>query len=395
MSSLEKITCGVSTTSQLINTVNGLVDGALEGINATDGKGFSYVINPSINYIDPSRSTNVITAAGRDDFPNKIGVAEKPLGTDRPNTADWLPDTAYTTAPSSVATVAGILAGYDHICNQIAGTIGGGGHNYMQYHPEGHSFIGGGSYNWISGGRATICGGTGHSILDSIYGFIGGGQECQVKGTGTHNIVVGGNVNVIDDTDQGFNLISGGRENSITGTAKNSTIIGGRGNLIHNDFNAIVSGEDTKSVGHATVSHSSGQISEIGDSQIVDGHLSARTTDASQVSMSAQSNFITFPSGKKTAATGKVFVTGMDESTGESCAYELDFMANWNGTVELISDSTGSGTTRPLKLITNNLGVVTAPALALSSGLLRPRVTGVAGKNIKWSCRLSFTMTLA
>lgn len=112
--------------------------------------------NSEDNAIESGCSTCVIGGGGTDSFPNLIGSTGKPVGTDFTPTG-WANDIAYVSGTADVALIAG---GYDHINNQLAGTIVGGGHNFIKYHSGGHSTIVGGSYNIIAGtGGSLVAGG--------------------------------------------------------------------------------------------------------------------------------------------------------------------------------------------------------------------------------------------
>jgi len=111
-------------------------------------------------------------------------------------------DSSYT---AGTAYVSSILGGYDHINNQIAGTIAGGGHIVLRGGDGGnHATVVGGSYNtqhsgvyaFIGGGTAnenradfgTIVGGWGNWITDDNWSaadqaVIVNGQEGQIQDT--------------------------------------------------------------------------------------------------------------------------------------------------------------------------------------------------------------------
>jgi hypothetical protein len=181
----------------------------LSGIVLTGRSDNNYIVNSTYNTIDSDVTRCTICGGGASGFANKIGSPTKPAGTDYTPTG-WADDTDYPAGAAGVATIAG---GYDNIINQIAGTICGGGHNFIKYNPAGHSFIGGGSYNCISAGRSSIISGTNNSISGTgTYGTILCGLANSV--IGSYSGVLGGWTNTVNGT---YSTVIGGNNNSITG----------------------------------------------------------------------------------------------------------------------------------------------------------------------------------
>jgi len=152
----------------------------------------NYTVNSGDNTIESGLATCTIGGGGNSSFPNLIGSTGKPAGTGF-TPIDWDNDSSYVAESASVATICG---GYDHVNNQIAGTICGGGHNFIKYNLDGHSFIGGGSYNLISGARAVICGGQANTVTGGTFGAILGGNDNNA--TGRCAVILGGEDNDIN-----------------------------------------------------------------------------------------------------------------------------------------------------------------------------------------------------
>jgi hypothetical protein len=143
-----------------------------------------------------------------------------------------LPDSSYVNGQGYVATISG---GYDHLNNQIAGTIAGGGHNELR----------------SGGNHATIVGGSYNVQKAGLYSFIGGGtQNHQSQDFG--NIVGGWGNTIHSDNVAGtdYSFIGGGTANRIT-DASTATILNGQNNYITNsasitpslvDHNQILNG---------------------------------------------------------------------------------------------------------------------------------------------------------
>lgn len=183
-------------------------------------------------------------------MPNIIGTStQKPMGTDTTNAAAWGIDAAYASATVNDASVATICGGYDHICNQIAGTISGGGHNYIQYDSEGHSAILSGSYNWVQAGRATIIGGTNNRASGDIYNIVCGGFTNKIL-AGGHNVIAGGELNTINNPSNKFCFVYG-QNNNVTGTSRYSTVFS-LGATITNAARSVAIGGQTHNMSGTT-----------------------------------------------------------------------------------------------------------------------------------------------
>lgn len=201
----------------------------------------NFVVYPTANSIDPNTKGSSIWGIGWTTFPNKVGAVSKPTGPDGTNAAEWSDDTGYALATLNDASVAAISGGYDHVCNQIAGVIAGGGHNFIEYNVEGHSLIGGGSYNWIQAGRAQINGGTNNRINGDTYNIINGGFTNKIL-SGGHNVIAGGEFNTINNT-TGKWCYTYGRKNSVTGTSKDSAVIGRAHTVSNDEGSAVIGGQ--------------------------------------------------------------------------------------------------------------------------------------------------------
>jgi hypothetical protein len=146
-------------------------------------------------------------------------------------------DSSYT---AGTAYVSSILGGYDHLNNQIAGTIGGGGHNILYGGFGGnHSTIGGGSYHFIRAGvYAGIFTGT-QNQTSQDFGLIGGGWGNWITSdnvsSADESVIVNGQEGQIQDVGYGF--IGTGLNNRITNpnntaSMNYNTILNGTGSQI-------------------------------------------------------------------------------------------------------------------------------------------------------------------
>lgn len=425
------------------------------------------VVSPATNSIDPEVTGSSIFGIGWTVFPNKIGAVAKPVGTDYTNPSEWALDSGYAAATLNDASVATISGGYDHINNQIAGTICGGGHNFIQYHAEGHSLIGGGSYNWIASGRAAILYGTNNRVSgEGNFNAVHNGYTNKILGGG-HNNILGGELNTIDTPLQGYcwalgksisidgpsryssatgvgitmtnavrSFVYGGQlhntddtqdcaivgglthtmssafncgvvggESSTMAGATYSGMLGGRVNTQSGRSSAMVAAEDSNDNGtrglftgrtargmhaiyHVTVagrhpSYASGLISQamrvVQCETTVGANLNAPDEQQIKVGNTLYSTI-----------TGTCLVTARNVTDGTSAGYKVDFVAQWNGSAYFLN---GAAADLAMTLIYQNVSSnITAPTLAFSTGALRVRFGGTAGKTVHWSAVLDIVV---
>lgn len=326
-------------------------------------------------------------------YKSGIGRVARPLGAAGTNSdpaagADaikglpWVDDSGYVAGSAGVTT---LIGGYDHVCNQIAGTVIGGGHNYLQYNVNGHSAIVGGANNRVSGGRSAALGGSDNTITDNNSVCVGGfGNTIN----GKYSSIVGGVGHVIGSSTFGYSNISGGRANAIT--ANYAACVGGYGNSITHD-QAVVMGQDgiSDAVGSLTISRT--KLSVVGDVQTTIHEYGWRTTNATIANMTQ--NFV-IVSAQKTALAIRAQMVAIDEATGACAVYTWEGGMIWDGAATAtFYDAGGSGATRNFTQIVDNIGVAAVPSWSGSTGVVRPKVTGKLSTNIKWSCTAIFTVT--
>lgn len=176
--------------ASLVDFSNGIdINGTIVIVDATNG---SFIVNSEHNASDST--LGIIVGGGSAIQPNLIGSPTKPQGSDFTPTG-WADDTGYV---ATTATQAFIGAGGDNICNQSAGSITGGAHNFIKYNAGGHSNIHGGSYNLISGFRSFIAHGVANTITGSASSLsaIGGGQNNNL--TGSQSVILNGRDCTVD-----------------------------------------------------------------------------------------------------------------------------------------------------------------------------------------------------
>lgn len=153
-------------------------------------------------------------------------------------------DGDYTSGNASVATISG---GYDHLNNQLAGTIAGGGHNELRAGGS-HGFIGSGSLNIHNGGSyGAIVAGSQNTLSQEAGGiFVGTANTVSDPVVpSARSIILSGFENQI--ADNGYSTVVNGYDNRIlntsaSGSVGHSAIISGFDNTIDNGAHHMVQG---------------------------------------------------------------------------------------------------------------------------------------------------------
>lgn len=153
-------------------------------------------------------------------------------------------DGDYTSGNASVATISG---GYDHLNNQLAGTIAGGGHNELRAGGS-HGFIGSGSLNIHNGGNyGAIVAGSQNTVSQEAGGIFVGTANMVADPVvpSARSIILSGFENQIADT--GYSTVVNGYDNRIlntsaSGSVGHSAIISGFDNTIDNGAHHMVQG---------------------------------------------------------------------------------------------------------------------------------------------------------
>lgn len=430
---------GTVTNADLATDVAARLLGAGSGAD-------TFIVNHADNAADGS-ATVFIGGGGSASFPNLVGDTGKPAGADFAP-GDWDDDASYVADSADVATIGG---GYDNVNNQLAGTICGGGHNFLmgglgqgQASVNGHSTIVGGSYNIISGGRSfigagrrnsidsdtlfgCIVGGDDNELIDGDYSTIGGGAANEVSGS--YSCVLGGLTNTVSgdyasalggqlNTVSGHYSVAAGESNTVAGSHSgvfgttntaganaDYALLAGSNNNVNHAY-GITAGRHAVPLGSEALTIGRSNLVEVGDAQLATRVLAARTTDATATNLlGSGSSFWAFEAGKSSAFTGKVMLIGMRDGSADGNndgnyaqgSWQLEFGGYWDGTNGLFYDAagttaSGTGPVRALTVIRDNITAGTIE-LRLSTGGLRVNVTGVAATIINWVARMDFVMT--
>jgi hypothetical protein len=416
--------------------------GAPTGMMVKPGGADTFELNPADNYTDPTVVSSVNFGAGDASNPCIIGKDDAlPVGTDLD--PGWSTDTGYVAGEADFSS---ILGGYDCIVNQQASSIWNSNHSMISYNSGGHSWIGGGSYNWVGpdAQRAVILGARQSAITGGSFQLIVGGDDNDITASGSRNSVVGGTSHVISGTTTDC-IIAGGNNGTISGGVRNgifaglnhtvsvneSVALGGSDNTLSGTrsaavggFTNTVSGAEAVALGgrnstnaeQAAVVMGEDAIALVpngfhigrtklvvaGDAQALTAVFAIRTTGNTLTNMTATGGeFLELDDAATSAGTGKALLVGLSEADGTQVMYSTEFGFMWNGTNGILFKSgtqTTVGATPSLDMdlvsqTNNDFTAGAAPAIRVSTGSLRIAVTGIAATNIKWSARVDLVMT--
>lgn len=406
----------------------------------------SYVLNAADNSVEATVVSSVNLAAKTSHIGKVNGL---PSGSDF--NPGWSADSGYV---AGAASYSAIIGGYDQIVNAIGSSIMLSNHSMISYGTEGHNQIAGGSYCWISGsaGRSGIYASHDSSIQGGIYNAILGGDGIDITTSGSYNACVAGRNNSITGTNS-YNALIGGYTNTCSGAY--SAILGGYSHSITNSYSAAVAGYDNTITsnyaatiggqahtvsatnaaaigGHTNtvqapyavafgkevytnnasgIYHGRGKLVEAGDAQIITTTMAIRTTNATLTNMTCTDGaFIELNDTKVTTGTATVLLVGMRDGSADGnndgdytqVAYSGTFGFFWNGTNGFLFNASAqtavtSAPTLDLTLISqtnNDFTAGAAPHIAINTGALRVKVTGIAGAKINWVAKVDLAMTL-
>lgn len=185
-----------------------------------------------------------------------------------------------------------------------------------------------------------------------------------------------------------------GLTNTVSGSY---SLVIGREHSINNAY-VCATGEDVLSIADYSRWHGAGAINETGDKQAGSIVVGRATTSATLTTVSVAD----LADSKATAGFARVRVVAMRDGSPDanndadysSAAYSLDVAFAWDGTNFVLGDSGGSTTSGERTMTEIYDGItIGAPTVALSTGLLRVKVTGLASTTINWVIEVDFPMT--
>jgi hypothetical protein len=354
-----------------------------------------YKLNSS-DVIGANCGTSLLLTTSYVDWKSTIGGQTKPVGIAGSNSdpaapvntargVPWTDDLAYVAGSADVTTIVG---GYDHVCNQIAGSIIGGGHHFIPYNSGGHSTIVGGSVGKNAGSYSIIAGGTNNTIGVAAQAGIFAGSN-NVTSSLCSGILAGANTEI--GSNNTYSSVIGGRYSIIGANGGYNAILSGQSNTIQDNHKYVVLlGRDAKSEITGTFTQGRTKLVNLGDCQSTIITFGIRTTSASATNMTASEGFFWALGSVACAVVVNCTLVGIDEATGATSAYSYTGVVKWDGsTTASVNDAGGSASTRPFTQIVDGIGVAGLPVLASSTGAIRPQVQGKEATNIKWCCTIT------
>jgi len=349
--------------------------------------------NYSINFLDGSASfletglTGAYVTQGTASFPNRQGDDTNVIaGTDYDGThvAGMLWRVANRSYVAGSADFAGILGGYDCLNNQIGGWISGSNHSVLNYNTNGHSYIGGGSFNLIESARCAILGST----------------ACAITGNSGYSAIIAGRESLIDDNY--YSLVIG--KDNVLNAGFGSLVVGQDLTVRPNHVNSVIIGRDAQTQAADTITRGSDKLVTENDVRMWSQVCKKRTTNATLTNMDLLAD--TFEAGKVYAGYVKVKLVGLhdDGVNGEGgnvfghCAFEGETSFMWDEDSNHGNFNGGSNVSSPTYNLTaigtDKIGVGTCQ-LAMNTGLLRIKVTGKAATTINWVAEIEVVSTAA
>jgi len=271
---------------------------------------------------------------------------------------------------SSVNTVVG--GGYANQATNTYSVVAGGSTNTSSGY---YSTVSGGLYNTANGGRSVV--GGGYNNTASAYSSTVGGGESNNSGSNGATIA-GGKSNTASGY---YTSIGGGLSNSIS-SGSYSVIGGGRSNANTGNYSTVSGGYHAKASRWGEVSHAAGRFASAGDAQhtvLVARRTTADATANQVLFLNGSSQRLTIPTA--TMWTFEVKLSAYNDTDHEGAWWIIrgGIINNDGGDVALVgSPITENGADTSLS--TASASVVADD----TNDALEIRVTGVAGKDIRW-----------
>lgn len=359
----------------------------------------NFLNNPDFNSIGTGCAP-VWILGGQNGLGNHVGRTARP-GNDYALTG-WEDDSGYV---EGAADHCHIGFGYDNVANAIGSVILGANHCYIKYSSGGHG--------WITNSTACLNANTYTAIHGcNLVGITGGQTGCgaysafesEMSG-GQYMLFLGGHDNAMTSANESV-IISG---NNNTLTASSSTIVNGvQASVSHTQ--SVMFGEDGRSIAPNSIVMSAPSVRDPGEFQFFDIQQRVITSNASATNLTGNGGAFASSTGVW-RGTITVHLTGTRDGSADGnndsdyttvhYVAEMGFGWNYNTSTGYICDSsgesTGSAPTRALERLAGNTSNTFSPGadpyLALNTGALRVVATGIAATSIKWSVKVSGSMT--
>jgi hypothetical protein len=272
------------------------------------------------------------------------------------------------TASGTYSTVSG---GLSNTASTYGATVGGGSANTAS---SSYSTISGGSSNTSSGSRSTVGGGF-SNIASGSYSTVAGGRSNTTSGTSS--AIVGGRLNTASAS---YSTIGGGYNNKACFTG--STVAGGQNNIACSSNSTVIGGVLAKATKYGEVSHAAGYFGAHGDAQHTVLVARDSTTDATAnqvLFLDGSFQRLTIPAETTWMFTIKLAAHNDTDNDGGWWFFRGGIRRDASNNTSLI------GTVFEEYSKDSNISSATASVVADDTNeALEIRVTGVAGKNIRW-----------
>jgi hypothetical protein len=274
---------------------------------------------------------------------------------------------------TATAVYATIPGGQGNTASAGWATVGGGHHNTAS---EVAATVGGGNENTASADAATVGGGSENSASASSTTVGGGMNNSASAGWAT----VGGGYS--NTANRNYATIAGGRANVISGTAGSATIGGGRGNTITATatFATVPGGFQAEASHYGEMAYASGCFAVRGDAQTSVYVLRRTSTGSSQTQLfldPSSNQQITLPVSR-TVTFDILVVAAAENGQAASYQYAGGIKHTASGGTALI------GPIQPLMELEDDSAWSVLIDADTGNNALRIRVTGAAGRTIRW-----------
>ena len=313
-----------------------------------------------------------------------------------------------------------IGGGYNSVNNALAGVLTGF-HCVIEKEATHGTISGGSEHKILDGDYSTISGGTGHTIDvtdGGAYASIAGGHTNKITGkmasigggwnndaAGELSSISGGQLNKIESSSYA-GAISGGHRNTVSGnqalisggqqniaSGSSSVVIGGRNNVASGQDSLILGGGYNKAEGKSTIlkgNYAKGvnegqEITGLGtfsggygEAQLGKIGLRIETTDGTPKNLGINNTSFGINIEPNVAFNFKMMIVAKSGADAKAWNIEGLIMRNGSSNAELVGNP-------EVTVISNTEGADTWNATVLGGKTtLNTRVTGQAGKNIKW-----------
>lgn len=275
------------------------------------------------------------------------------------------------------------IAGTNNTASGLFDTVSGGIGNSAT---GGYGVVCGGNDNRATASQAVVVGGAAN-LANQQYGAVVGGLD----NTAGERAFIGGGAN--NASSGQFSVIGGGRENVNSGNNIYGMVLGGLGNSTAGDYSAIIGGARGKTNKFGEIAHSSGRFVNSGDAQhcmLVARRTTSDATANQPLFLNGTDLRIAIPAQTMWSFSIKLAAYSVTDNQGAWWFFRGGIRRNNAGSTALVGSVTvDSGA--EVTLISASASVVADD----TNEALEIRVTGVAGKTIRWVASIDLSQVSA